>query len=390
VGANYALLTSGSQSVVNDADQVRDFTQEIRYASPKWAQGDFIAGIYYLDEYGTRQLATKGLAAKIGTLASSTLANQQVQTTSYALFADGTLHLPQTVDLTAGVRYTYDKKEAGLVRNDFVKPANDFTLNSLTASWRQLTPRLALSWKPSADAMLYASATRGFTAGGFNTEASSVRAFSTPFEPETVTNFELGLKSQWFNNRLRFNTSVFKMKYKDKQELVNNTVTGILNINNASKATINGAELEVAYKATSWLGFSFNYGKLDAVYDSFVIGTINNTGNPLGSSPANKYSLASDWNYPLASGSKLIGSASYAWTDEYYTGATKDPNLLIAGYGLTNASIGYESADRKFRVMGWIKNISDTAYILTRSTQVVRAEYLGMPRTFGVTMDMKF
>ena len=86
----------------------------------------------------------------------------------------------------------------------------------------------------------------------------------------------------------------------------------------------------------------------------------------------------------------MVGSVSYAHTDEYYTGATKDANLLVPAYALANASLGFETTDRKYRVLAWVKNASDTKYILTRSTQVVRSEYLGEPRTFGVTVSARF
>jgi iron complex outermembrane recepter protein len=390
VGANYTFLTAGSQSVVRDADQVGTFSQELRYASPKWAFGDFVAGVYYLDETGTRQLSTNGLAAQTGRLSSSTLSEQRVQTQSYALFLDGTAHLNSTLDLAAGIRYTDDRKKASLTRTDRVTPANSFSADGLQNTWQEWTPRVALNWRPTSDAMGYLSVTRGFTAGGYNTEASSLAAFAIPFEPETVTNVEAGVKTQWLDNRARVNLSIYQMKYEDKQELVNNTVTRIFSIANASRATVRGAELEVGYRPARWLGLSVNYAKISAVYDSFVVGSTVNTGNPLGSSPRNTYSAAADINVPVAGWGSVVGSVSYAHTDEYYTGATKDANLLVPAYGLTNASLGFETTDRKFRVLAWVKNASDTKYILTRSTQVVRSEYLGEPRTFGVTVTARF
>ncbi|WP_394778647.1 TonB-dependent receptor domain-containing protein [Undibacterium sp.] len=390
VGANYSFLASGSQSVVRDADQIGTFSQELRYASPKWSFGDFVTGIYYMREDGSRQLATRGLAAKTGALASSILASQNVDTTSYAAFADGTLHLPAAFDLTAGIRYTRDEKTAALARYDLVKPTNNFSASDVKASWGELTPRIVLSWEPQSNVMAYTSVTRGFTAGGFNGDASSLAVFKTPFSPEKVTNYEAGVKTQWLQNRLRVNASVYKMEYKDKQELVNNSLTGVLTIVNASKATVKGGELEVAYKPVNWLDLSASYSKIDGTYDSFVVGAVNNSGNPVASAPRNQYSAAANMTVPLASTGYVVGAASYSWRDTYNTGAANDPNLQIPAYGLTNLSLGYESADRGWRLVAWVKNASDTKYILTRSTQVVRAEYVGEPRTYGVTLSSKF
>jgi len=390
VGANYKFLTSGSQSVTEDDDQVGTFSQEIRYASPKWQRGDFVSGVYYLDERGTRQLGNQGLAAQTGALTASTLANQAVDTTSYALFVDGALHVTPSLDLAGGVRYTVDRKRGSLQRTDRLAPSNSFADDDLGESWREWTPRVALDWQATRSAMAYASVTRGFTAGGFNADASSLKAFRQTFAPETVTNYEAGLKTQWLNDRLRLNMSVFDMKYKNKQELVNNTVTGILDIANAARATIKGVEIEVVYKPFSWMGLQLNYANLDARYDEFIVGTVNNTGHPLGSSPRNTYSAATNLNIPWSGRGFLVGSVNYFWTSNYYTGATKDPNLLIPSYSLANASFGFESIDHRYRLTTWVKNISDTDYILTRSTQVVRSEYLGAPRTYGVTFSVRY
>jgi iron complex outermembrane receptor protein len=276
-----------------------------------------------------------------------------------------------------------------LVRADLLRPTAGFAAHDLRADWGELTPRLALNWTPARAVLLYASATRGFTAGGFNTDATSLAALVQPFDPETVLNHELGLKSQWLDNRLRVNLSVFDMRYRDKQEFVNNSLTGILSITNASRATVRGAELELAWKPAPWLGLSANYGHLDTRYDRFEIGNIHYTGNPLASSPRGKASLAADWRVPVPLG-QVFGAISCGWQSDYNTGAANDPNLRIAGYALLNMNLGLESADRRWRVQAWVKNATDRDYILTRSTQVVRAEYLGEPRTFGVTAGVRF
>ena len=390
-GASYVFLSgNNSQTVNRDVDEIGLLSQEFRYASPKWAAGDFVAGIYLSDEDAQRQLRTRGFAAVTGRTSSDVLTDQTVKTRSYAVFVDGVIHLPARLDLTLGARYTQDEKTASLVRTDRVNNANSFAAHDLKADWGELTPRAVLTWTPRAQARLYASVTRGYTAGGFNTDAATLGALTQPFAPETVTNYELGAKTQWLENRLRLNASVFHMEYKDKQELFFNNLTRVLTITNAARATIDGFEMEAAYSPTSWLNLSATYGFLDTVYDEFVIpGGAVNTGNPLGSSPRNKGSLAADIHAPLGAG-YVVGSASWAYTDGYYTGATKDPNLHVKSYALTNLSLGYESGDGRWRLMGWVKNAGDVDFLLTPSTQGVLAEYLGEPRTWGVSLRGRF
>ncbi len=199
------------------------------------------------------------------------------------------------------------------------------------------------------------------------------------------------MKSQWLDDRLRINASIFQMDYKDKQELFFNNLTRVLTITNAGQATIKGAELEMAYRPTSWLRLSGTYGLLDAVYDEFIIpGGAVYTGNSLGSSPRNKGSLAADLDLPLGEAGYLIGSASWAHTDGYNTGAAADPNLEIQSYALTNLMVGYEPPSRAWRATAWVRNAGDVDYVLTPSTQGVLAEYLGEPRTWGMTLSARF
>lgn len=389
VGANYAFLTSGAQSLSDDAENLSTATQELRYSSPLWDTGSFQAGIFLMDEDGARQLGQRSLAAGSGRVTADTLADQDVETRSASVFADGTWHATPSLDLTAGARYTYDRKVASLVRSNFLSPTASFQANGLHASWGEFTPRVAANWHITEASMLYASVSKGFTAGGFNTEASSVAALTNPFDPETVLAKEIGYKSQWLDNRLRFNMSVFEMDYQNKQEFINNTLTGILSIVNASSATIRGTELEVAWRPVAWLGLSATYGYLDSTYDRFEIGNINYTGNTLASSPRNKASLAADWRIPARVGT-IFGAVSYGWQSDYNTGAAQDPNLEIPDYGLMNMNFGLEAVDQRWRVQFWMRNVTNKDYILTRSTATIRSEYLGEPRMYGISAGFRY
>lgn len=389
VGAHYSFLTSGSQSITHDEDDITTFSQELRYASPKWARGNFVAGLYYADEDGERLLGTRGLAARTGALASDTLSEQGVDSRSIGVFADGVIHLDPKLDLTLGARYTRDRKTASLVRSDLLRPASSFRVDGLSHTWSEVTPRAVLTWRPAAGLMGYLSATRGFTSGGYNADAATDAAFRAPFEPETVDNYELGIKSQWLDNRLRLNASLFRMKYRDKQELVFNNLTAVLNIFNAGKATVDGSEIELAFKPARWLDLSANFAWLDGRYDHFVLGNVNNSGNPMSNSPRRQAGVAADLRYPVSFGT-LIAAASYAWKDTYNTGAANDPNLQLPAFGLANLSAGVESLDGRWRLLAWVKNANDTDYVLTRSTQVVRARYAGEPRTYGLSLTGRF
>jgi iron complex outermembrane receptor protein len=247
-----------------------------------------------------------------------------------------------------------------------------------------------LQYRPTPELLVYGSYTRGYTAGGFNTEAATPAALRAAFAPETVDNHEAGVKSEWFGRRLRVNLNAFQMRYEDKQELYFNNLTRVLNITNAAKAEVKGAEAEVAYRAHRWLTLSGVYGRLDTRYEDFVIpGGADNTGNRLGSSPKRKASAMAELDAPLGSG-RLFGSVVYSFTSGYFTGAATDPGLFVPSYELVSASLGVASAGDRLRLTTFVRNAFDESYILIPSVQVVRGVYLGEPRTWGVSLQARF
>jgi iron complex outermembrane receptor protein len=391
VGANFRFLTgTQSQAVSDDRDRATTFSQELRFASRQWNSGEFVAGAYFANEDATRQLGSRAFAARTGAVVTDQLADGAVQSRTFAIFADGALRPLPWLTLRAGGRYTWDRKEADLVRTDFIRPAAGFSSLNRTETWKRFTPRAVVEATPRPDLLAYASFARGYTAGGFNTEAAVASAFTSGYAPETVDSYEAGLKSDWLDRRLRLNVSAFRMRYHDKQEIYFDNVTRILNIYNAAKATSKGVEVELQARPTSWLNLGATYGHLDTRYDDFVIpGGLNNTGNRLGSAPRHKASLAANLDVP-AGELRVVGNAVYSYTSGYYTGATADPGLYVPGYSLVNGQFGVATLDGRLRLSVFARNLLDKDYLLIPSTQVVRAEYLGEPRTIGVTASFRF
>ncbi|WP_336966563.1 TonB-dependent receptor [Sphingobium aquiterrae] len=389
-GAYYGLLTAGTQGYVTDGDDVGTFTQEVRYASPKWSLGDFVLGAFYLDQSASRQLYTKALAARTGVLTASTLADQHVDTTSYSAFLDGGINLPFNFRLTAGGRYTRDRKSGHLIRTNLLGSTGGFATGPFAATFEKFTPRVVLSWKPTENYLLYGSWTRGFTSGGFNSEATTLASATTPFKPENVTNYEIGAKAGWLDNRVSLAVAAYDQRYTDKQEFVFNTITRIGTILNASKARVKGVEVELGLRPARGLSLTGSYAHLDTRYSEFVVpGVLNNTGNPLPLSPLNKASAALSYETTISDTLKFLLNGSYTYTESFYTGATKDPNLFIKGYSLVNANIGLETT-HGLRMSIWGKNLFNKDYLLTPSTSGVLSEYLGAPRTYGVTISARY
>lgn len=113
------------------------------------------------------------------------------------------------------------------------------------------------------------------------------------------------------------------------------------------------------------------------------------TGNRLGSAPRDKASALVNIDAPVGE-VRLLANVIYSYTSQYFTGATNEAGLQVPGYELVNASIGLASADDRFRLTLFARNLFDIDYLLIPSTQVVRGEYLGEPRRYGVSIQTRF
>ena len=162
----------------------------------------------------------------------------------------------------AGLRYTRDDKEnrtIGTLTDDAV-PGIPFQIIfenydvAAEASFDAFTPRVVVEWRPVAgrELMAYASWSEGFKSGGFDTKVSRASEAGRPIREETATNVELGVKSRWLDDRLQVNAAVFSTDFHDLQRitLLFDAVSGVfdgLRVKNAGRASISGAELELAW-----------------------------------------------------------------------------------------------------------------------------------------------
>ena len=390
-GLAFAQLPFAFQQVDTDFEDPSTISQEVRFVSDENGALSYIAGAFYLREDSDRRVERQRLLNGIGIDIQDVVFDQNIKTDAYAAYIDGTLNLSDKVDLSAGVRYTFENREASLNFIDNNAPGNSFLASGLEEDFDAFTPRIALTWYPTDDVTIYGSISRGFTAGGFNTEADELDEIITPFEEETITSYEIGAKTQFANRRGYFNIALFQQDYEDKQEFVFNPTNFVGTILNAADATIQGVELEAGWQFNEYFSVDANYGYLDTEFDSFPIGTgPGNTGNELGNSPGSQYAISGNFDYPLSANWDLFANANYSWTDDYFTGASTDPDLVVEGYGLLGGSIGVRSSDGRWEVELFGTNLTDEEFVLIPSDFIVQAEYLGAPRVYGARLTVAY
>ncbi|MGL5837932.1 MAG: TonB-dependent receptor [Sphingorhabdus sp.] len=234
-------FTRGGFTILNDG-QHEQFSQEIKIAG-SFGDGfvDFVAGGYYLDERNRTDFADifslNALPFPPFTVVPggfSLLLGDRIlrnKTTALAGYAQADFNITEQIKLTAGIRYTDEKKTFSIADNRascndgsieatcldnslLVSPSGRAIPRSQTAKlW---TPRFAINFKPNEDVLLFASATRGFKSGGWNARATSATLL-TPFAPEKVWSYEAGIKSDLFDRRVRANVTFFWMDVKNLQ-----------------------------------------------------------------------------------------------------------------------------------------------------------------------------
>jgi iron complex outermembrane receptor protein len=384
----------------------RQFSQEFRVAGNLTRRIDFVTGFYYFNSRYTLDQSTffgpflqgNGLPARGG----NAVDHRGVST---ALFADFQWQLTDALRLSFGGRYTWDTKQ---IVNDIFKTGIPALIARGKESWSQFTPRASLDYR-FGDHLVYASYARGYRAGGFNGRAQTLVSASTPYDPETVDSYELGLKTQFWENRITVNVAGFITKYADKQEEVVRPApppagqeTLVLN---AASATIKGLEVEA--RALLAEGFTVNgsLGLLDAKYDRFdtLIGgvLVDVSGRDLRRTPDLSASAGADWAVPLGSGELLL-SASYRHLSSLQTTIVgdpldptrNDPRGLARARNLVDASLAYtfDLGVAKLRAAVFGRNLTDDRGL--NSTLPVAGLFTFSaarpPRSWGVELGFDF
>jgi iron complex outermembrane recepter protein len=366
---------------------------------------------------------------------------------SYAFFTNETYNITQGLDLTAGLRYTSEKKTAD---SNYVDPDGGSgcgrLLGSAAAALNPASPEyqflfgygcstvfnpffagkstsqslsegnvsgtVKLSYRFSDDLMTYISWANGYKAGGFNlarvTSATGpfgalTPNFDTEFPRETVQSYEIGIKSMLANRTLRLNASVFDQKYTNFQL---NTFTGIqFVVSSIRKVESKGAEFDTTW-ATPLSGLSLSGGVTYAFTNITDFGdslplfapneatTLDRLNNRLSFAPLWSGVVAATYTIPISSSLEFRASVNEKYSSSYNTGSDLDPRKLQGAYGLLNARLGLGSPDGKWTVEVWGANIADKGYYQVGFDAPFQFNqidaFLADPRTFGITVRTKF
>ena len=397
--ADYQYYPMASMDNYFDEDG-QQFSQELRFAADAGDQLFWQAGVFYLNEQVDRDEFVDIVCGLVcsqppeAPIVLPTGGNKQTnETDSYGLFAQGTWTFNERWDLTVGARYTYEEKDAtNLGTPDgafFVLESFDVDVDD---NWDAFTPKAAVNYHIGENLTTYATVSTGFKSGGFQGSAPTEVAATTPFDEETVTNFELGLKGTVLDNTLRFSVAAFYTQYDDLQVLVQTVqpggLPGPLLTQNAGEAESQGIELDAQWQLHEYWQLAGTYAYLDTEYTQLDGGLKPNEGNNLRNAPENAVSLSVIFDYPLNSG-RINARADYTYKDTAYQDIQNREEAAMDSYDLVNLRLAYASENEKWELAGWVKNATDEEYMLhnfTMNPGLSQNITPAPPRTYGATL----
>jgi iron complex outermembrane receptor protein len=343
-------------------------TQELRLNGKAGGVLDYTVGGFYLDQvttYPTHQV----LDYVIPGLPLEFLGNDPIQETDYAGFANADWHIVNALDLNAGVRYTHQEKTytynrynpanvlpgSPFYRSDggsfFFPPGFSGTQGKFSGDKTDYRVDLDYRWSP--ELMTYASVSTGFKGGGTNPRPF-IPSQIVPFGPETLTNYEVGAKSDWFDHRLRINMAGYYSKYKDIQLVLlscpqfsgGNANEPCAAPVNGGDANIYGVELESEFRygglsiqaSGSWQKFKYTFVAPETV-------PLNST-EP-GFQPK-KWSLGTQYEFHTPNGGSVTPRLDWIYASGYQTVAVPDPNSYLPGFHQLNGRITVRPQSNKW------------------------------------------
>jgi iron complex outermembrane receptor protein len=400
----------------------RQYSQELNISGTIFDHLDFVSGVYYMSETSAENLVAifqqfgtvdgvyppKGSAPPPQGAPFETFENLRDQTQTYAAYTQFVDHITDQLSATFGLRYTVDQKSFDISEAEgnpgvpkYLTPTFD-TADVIASgipnskNFYQATPHFSVDYQFTPDLLGYLSFTKGYQAGGWYGRASALNQVVTE-APTTVKAYELGVKSEFFDRRVRINADVF---YQDESDIPTTyEVAGTNHFGETSLGVkIYGLEADGAAIILPGLQANYSLGLLDSHYDPFTQAVIDagNIGKHLEFAPYVTAKVGYEYIYPLADGSDLRLANNYAFSGAQFTNPANSPAAKSPSRVLVDASLTWEIADGKYAFTASCKNCFNKQYF-TNSIDFggvppypVTVLYQGDPQTWLLSAKAKF
>jgi iron complex outermembrane receptor protein len=418
------------------------WSQELRVTSPESKTLTYVAGLYWLtQQVNINSYVTSGsnyTAFFLGNNAFpppirnsfsnvTTQSNSAGTTNSYAVYGQAVYHATDKLALSAGLRGTLEQKWGNSYRNapsggtvytnqpgamgawgSGVMTLNNFAPTTLLNAAYQMLPNI----------MGYTSYTYGEKSGGFNLNGvgsgPTLGASSLQVNPERTNDFELGLKTDWYEKRVIANLNLFLTQVNGYQAtsviIPSGSTTPASVITNAGGVRSQGVEFDFMGKPTNPLSLRLNGSYNDVYYTSFqngvcgaemtasAGGTCDLTGKPVNGAAKWIINTGGEYKFPLQNRLEPYGLGNYSWRSWSYGDISDSSYSVIPSYGILDMALGLRvpTGSQKWDASVWVKNATNAHYWSMTYQQTImntNNPYVGAaaaPRTIGATLKVNF
>ncbi|MGQ0620013.1 MAG: TonB-dependent receptor [Panacagrimonas sp.] len=425
-GRNHFLIDVDATAVALVQSEIREenrsFTQTLQLQSTDTGPLSWVAGLYYFDYDVDFELDVSGFA--FGAVGGQQITTSSLNTQSYAAYAEATLALQPSTHLTLGLRHTRDERryKGFITRPNAVDPVPGFAQGSAPPAFNDEEPtwRVALDRRFNDRVLGYVSYNRGFGSGNY----TLIDANAPAVKSEILDAYELGVKTDLLDRKLRLNAALFWNDYENQQIRTFGGAQGSTRLGSVPRSRIRGGEIELSWLATERLDVNVGVALLDTELTDFPDGDISEPkpapeggnyfcrsggqtasatcpesvrptlaaqtveGNELPRAPDFTGTLGIAYRQPVAYG-ELGFSASAAHNGGFYWAV--DNRSEQDAYTLINAQLDWKSPSRRYRVYAFGKNLGDEEY-----SQFLTSDSLGdiataaAPRTIGLGTELRF
>jgi iron complex outermembrane recepter protein len=400
VGTPMAIPTSppivlGELWVDGGAQSSRQFSHETYIATPSENRLRFVAGANIFLEHADEQ--------NRGVFFAPSFSNRHLDNPAYGVYLDGQFDVLTNLTLSAGGRYSYEKKTYSLT-----PLTADANLNITGAGaevtgqahWDQFTPRFGIEYRPFDGKMIYFTATKGFKSGGFNTDDPT-----NEFSPEDIWSYEGGIKATWLGS-LTTNLSGFYYDYSNLQVQQVLLPSGKSVVTNAASATLYGLDGELQWRFNRQFAIGSNFLLMHSEYGNLTLfndllatpANVSVEGNTLKRAPKLTFLPYADYSTDIGPGALAMHVEGAFRSTTYYTPFEDAPHAQ-PGFWLLNANAKYSFNKDRMYVSFYGQNLTNRLYA-TSIEDVARNlgpisgaplyTHYGPPRLYGVRFGVSF
>jgi iron complex outermembrane receptor protein len=380
------------------------YSEELRATSPLGRFFTFVAGLYFQEAIDTetyrRDIVQEPTAGVL--VPNFGEAHYGTHGANYSAYGEGTWNLTTIFRVITGLRLTHDTLEdyhQRIASSPTAVPGIQPGLakHSGSTDANGVSGRAGLQLDVTKNTMVYVTYSRGYKGPAYNVFFNQTALQVLPLSPETSNDYEIGLKSLVWNNRLQFTITGFDTTYYNYQANEPTTVLGtpVTNLINAGQVSSKGVEADMRVRLTSQLTLSSTISRDNAKIDSFNLaaGSVNYNGQPLPFAPRFKEDTSAEYRLPLSDKLVLGLTTDYAWQAHENFSITATPDTVQPAYGLWNASISLSKPSDGWRVALIGKNLSNSHYA-TLLTEAAGMVWRIVPRDnqayFGVSIHKDY